>query len=76
MDWGTYTYEIFDRSGMPGAFGIPLPIIAGRQYGGPFEQATSMLGPTANKVTDMFKYGPFDDRFTHELVPFYSTLDW
>jgi len=74
MSVGTYSYEMLDRSGMGGPYGLLFPILSGREYGGPFEQGASLLGPTANKVTDMFKYGPFDSRFLKNQIPLYYTL--
>ena len=74
MDGGTYTYEIFDRSGMAGSWGILLPILSGREYGGPFEQGASLLGPTSDKIGDLLKYGPFDNRFIKGQIPLYYTL--
>ena len=71
MDSGTYAYELFDRSGMAGSWGLLLPIVSGRAYGGPFEQGASLLGPSADKLADMFKHGPWDSRFLKEQVPFY-----
>ena len=74
MDGGTYTYEIFDRSGMAGSWGILLPILSGREYGGPLEQGASLLGPTSDKIGDLLKYGPFDNRFIKGQIPLYYTL--
>ena len=74
MDYGTYSYELFDRSVMAGSWGILLPILSGRAYGGPLEQGASLLGPSADKLADMFQYGPWDDRFLKEQVPFYYSV--
>ena len=74
MSGGIYSYEIFDRSGMAGSWGILLPILSGREYGGPFEQGASLLGPTSDKLTELLKHGPFDDRFYKDLIPLYYTL--
>ena len=74
MDFGTYNYEIFDRSGMAGSWGLLLPILAGKAYGGPLEQGAGLLGPTSDKLADMFKYGPWDSRFLKEQVPFYYSV--
>tara|TARA_R100000781_G_scaffold3232_4_gene4673 strand:+ start:1143 stop:8447 length:7305 start_codon:yes stop_codon:yes gene_type:complete len=74
MPWDTYIYEIFDRSGVAGPFGLLLPLVPGHQWGGPFEKGASIVGPTADKVFDIFKYGPVDARFWKEQVPLYGQV--
>ena len=74
MPLDTYIYEIFDRSGIAGPFGLLLPLVPGHQWGGPFEKGATILGPSADKVFDIFKYGPVDNRFWKEQVPFYGQV--
>jgi len=74
MPLDTYAYEIFDRSGIAGPFGLLLPLVPGHQWGGPFEKGATILGPSADKVFDIFKYGPVDSRFWKEQVPFYGQV--
>ena len=74
MPFDTYAYEIFDRSGIAGPFGLLLPLVPGHQWGGPFEKGATILGPSADKVFDIFKYGPVDSRFWKEQVPFYGQV--
>ena len=51
MDWGEYSVEILDRSGVLGAFALLLPLFQGRRYGDPFW--ISPLGPTFEKAWDL-----------------------
>lgn len=51
MDWGEYSVEILDRSGVLGAFALLLPLFQGGQYGDPFW--ISPLGPTFEKAWDL-----------------------
>tara|TARA_R110001583_G_scaffold168228_1_gene321045 strand:- start:4513 stop:11868 length:7356 start_codon:yes stop_codon:yes gene_type:complete len=74
MPWDSYMYEIFDRSGVAGPFGLLLPLVPGHEFGGPFEKGASILGPTSDKVFDLFKYGPTDSRFWKEQAPLYGQI--
>tara|TARA_R110002153_G_scaffold274339_1_gene448672 strand:+ start:157 stop:7431 length:7275 start_codon:yes stop_codon:yes gene_type:complete len=51
MDWGEYSVEILDRSGVLGAFALLLPLFQGGQYGDPFW--ISPLGPAFEKAWDL-----------------------
>ena len=75
MDLGEYSFQIFDRSGVTGPWGLLLPLFFGPNYGGPFEQGAGLVGPSADKLYDFFKYGPTDSRFWEEQIPFYSTVN-
>lgn len=75
MDLGEYSFEIFDRSGVAGPWGLLIPLFFGPNYGGPFEQGAGLVGPSADKLYDFFKYGPTDSRFWEEQIPFYGTVN-
>tara|TARA_R110002020_G_scaffold475611_1_gene711325 strand:- start:4453 stop:11301 length:6849 start_codon:yes stop_codon:yes gene_type:complete len=75
MDLGEYSFQIFDRSGVTGPWGLLLPLFFGPNYGGPFEKGAGLVGPSADKLYDFFKYGPTDSRFWEEQIPFYSTVN-
>ena len=74
MDAGTYTMEMIDRSGILGAWGLLFPFLPGQSFGGPYETGAGLVGPTADKVYDLFDHGPFSSRFWKEQVPVYYTL--
>jgi len=74
MDWGTWFFELFDRSGLAGPFGLLFPLIPGQSFGGPYETGMDILGPTFGKAADLYKHGPFDAGFWKEQVPVYYTL--
>ena len=50
MDYGEYSMEILDRSGVLGPFALMLPVISGKTYGDPF--FVGPLGPTFEKLWD------------------------
>ena len=69
MDWGEYSTEIIDRSGLLGPFTLALPLfMENRRYGDPFW--VGPLGPTAEKGFD-FATG---DLRTKDLVPIWNNL--
>ena len=69
MDWGEYSTEIIDRSGLLGPFTLALPLfMENRRYGDPFW--VGPLGPTAEKAFD-FATG---DLRTKDLVPLWNNL--
>lgn len=69
MDWGEYSTEIIDRSGLLGPFTLALPLfMENRRYGDPFW--VGPLGPTAEKGFD-FVTG---DLRTKDLVPLWNNL--
>ncbi len=76
MPWDTYLYEIFDRSGMAGPFGILFPILPWGQYHGPqgLESGFQVLGPSTSKLALMWRQGPLDWKFWKEQIPFYYTV--
>jgi len=74
MPMDEYIREIFDRSGVAGPFGLLLPLVPGFSFGGPYEKGASILGPTSDKIFDIFKYGPVDSRFWKEQVPVYGQV--
>ena len=53
MDWGTYSGEIIDRSGVLGPFGLILPMLEAGRYDNSF--ITPALGPTAERLEDLIK---------------------
>ncbi|MBF83956.1 MAG: hypothetical protein CL489_05705 [Acidobacteria bacterium] len=74
MDWGTWLFELFDRSGMAGAFGILFPLLPGQHFGGPYETGADILGPAFGKGFDLYKHGPFDWAFWKEQIPVYYEI--
>ena len=74
MDWGTWFFELYDRSGIAGPFGLLHPLIPGKSFGGPYETGMDILAPTFGKIADLYKHGPFDVKFWKEQVPFYYTI--
>jgi hypothetical protein len=74
MDWGTWLFELFDRSGMAGPFGILFPLLPGQHFGGPYETGADILGPAFGKGFDLYKHGPFDWSFWKEQIPVYYEI--
>lgn len=69
MDWGEYSTEIFDRSGVLGPFTLALPLfMENKRYGDPMW--VGPLGPTVEKSYDFFT----GDLNLKDLTPFYSSL--
>ena len=68
MDYGEYSYEIIDRSGVLGPYGLLLPMIEAGNYGDEFW--VSPLGPTAERLEDIFK-GDFRAK---KYIPFYASF--
>lgn len=69
MDWGEYTTEIIDRSGVLGPFTLALPLfIEDKRYGDPFW--VGPLGPTVEKGYDLFT----GDLNLKDLTPLYNNL--
>ena len=69
MDWGEYSTEIFDRSGVLGPFTLALPLfMAEKRYGDPMW--VGPLGPTIEKGYDFFT----GDLNLKDLTPIYSSL--
>lgn len=69
MDWGEYSTEIFDRSGVLGPFTLALPLfISEKRYGDPMW--VGPLGPTVEKSYDFFT----GDLNLKDLTPIYSSL--
>ena len=53
MDWGTYSGEIIDRSGVLGPFGLILPMLEAGRYNNSF--ITPALGPSAERLEDLVR---------------------
>ena len=68
MDYGEYTYEILDRSGVLGPFGLILPMFEAGDYGDEFW--VSPLGPSAERIEDLLRG---DIRYK-KYVPFYASF--
>lgn len=68
MDWGEYSMEILDRSGVLGAFALGLPLIQGGKYGDPFW--VEPMGPSVERAMD-FTSGDLD---LSDLFPIYGQL--
>lgn len=69
MDWGEYSTEIIDRSGVLGPFTMALPLfLEEKRYGDPFW--VGPLGPTFGKGFDFLQ----GDLRVKDLTPFYSPL--
>jgi hypothetical protein len=66
MTWGTYVFEVFDRSGVLGPWTMLTQMRQNQLWGdSPF---TPLLGPTAEKFEDFIKDGSF------EVIPIYSQI--
>ena len=69
MDWGEYTTEIIDRSGVLGPFTLALPLfMEDKRYGDPMW--VGPLGPTVEKGYDLFT----GDLRLKDLTPLYNNL--
>lgn len=75
MDWDEYLFETVDRSGFLGP--LSLGVMAHQQYqwDGPIGGATSILGPTAETITEALENGWRVDRTLKDrLLPVYNVL--
>ena len=69
MDWGEYSTEIIDRSGILGPFTLALPLfMEDKRYGDPMW--VGPLGPTVEKGYDLFT----GDLRLKDLTPLYNNL--
>lgn len=69
MDWGEYSTEIIDRSGVLGPFTLALPLfMSEKRYGDPLW--VGPLGPTVEKGYDLFT----GDLNLKDLTPLYNNL--
>ena len=69
MDWGEYTTEIIDRSGVLGPFTLALPLfMSEKRYGDPMW--VGPLGPTVEKGYDLFT----GDLRLKDLTPLWNNL--
>ena len=69
MDWGEYSTEIIDRSGVLGPFTLALPLfMEDKRYGDPMW--VGPLGPTVEKGYDLFT----GDLRLKDLTPLYNNL--
>lgn len=68
MDYGEYSFEILDRSGVLGPYGLIVPMFDAGNYGDEFW--VSPLGPTAERIEDILK----GDFRTKKYVPFYASF--
>ena len=72
MSYGEYSYEMLDRSGILGPFGLTLPLLSGEasKYGGFSVAEAFALGPTAERLEDVVK----GDIRLKKYVPFYASF--
>jgi len=69
MDWGEYSFEIIDRSGVLGPFGLAMPLfMENKRFGDPFW--VGPLGPTVERAWDAAT-GDFD---FDSILPLYNQL--
>lgn len=68
MDWGEYSAEILDRSGVLGAFALGMPLLQGGKFGKPFW--VEPMGPSVERAVD-FTSGDLD---LSDLFPIYGQL--
>jgi len=69
MDWGEYSFEIMDRSGVLGPFALAMPLfMENKRFGDPFW--VGPLGPTVERAYDAAT-GDFD---FDSILPFYNQL--
>ena len=68
MDYGEYSFEILDRSGVLGPYGLVVPMFEAGNYGDEFW--VSPLGPTAERIEDILK----GDFRTKKYVPYYAAF--
>ena len=69
MDWGEYTIEVIDRSGILGPFTMALPLfMSEKRYGDPLW--VGPLGPSVEKGYDLLT----GNLRVKDLTPFYSSL--
>jgi hypothetical protein len=68
MDWGTYWFEVFDRSGVLGPWTMLAQMRQNNLWGDSF--MTPLLGPSVERFEDLAK-GDFN---ATSLVPIYSQL--
>lgn len=69
MDWGEYSFEILERSGVFGPFALALPMfMESKRYGDPFW--VSPLGPAFERTLDLAN-GKLD---IQDMIPIYSQL--
>ena len=53
MNWPTYMFDIVDRSGITGRYGLLIPMMEADLYGDTF--FTPLLGPTPERVIDIIE---------------------
>lgn len=70
MDWGSYMFEITDRSGLLGPWSLLLGAQTSAQYGG--SAIGSFLGPTAETMEKLFTDGL--NAIPDRMIPVYSQL--
>jgi len=68
MDWPDYSFEILDRSGALGPFGLLIPALEAERYGDEFW--ISPLGPTAERFEDLIQ----GDLKLKDLTPVLSSI--
>ncbi len=69
MDWGEYNFEIIDRAGVLGPFGLAMPLfMENKRFGDPFW--VGPLGPTVERAWDVAT-GDFD---FDSILPLYNQL--
>jgi len=69
MPWGTYMFELLDRSGIYGPFGLLLPMAQAERYGDAW--FLPALGPTAERFDDIFIDRTIN---TKDYLPFAASI--
>ena len=69
MPWGTYMFELLDRSGIYGPFGLLLPMAQAERYGDAW--FLPALGPTAERLDDIFIDRTIN---TKDYLPFAASI--
>ena len=70
MDWPTYMLDIADRAGLPGRYGLLLPMFEADLYGDTF--FTPLLGPTPERIIDIIE----GDGNVWDYVPYFGAFGY
>ena len=70
MDWPTYMLDVADRAGLPGRYGLLLPMFEADLYGDTF--FTPLLGPTPERIIDIIE----GDGNVWDYVPYFGAFGY
>ena len=70
MDWPTYMLDIADRAGLPGRYGLLIPMFEADLYGDTF--FTPLLGPTPERIIDIIE----GDGNVWDYVPYFGAFGY